>query len=961
MEDGAEWIEKSWSDTPLDMDDTLVAEFRIPAAADSAPSPIRVEFFWRRNSRDRYLLDIHAFNEKAPLAYAFANGVILDGWLQRVPLFEGREKDNGGIFGNIHLDVAGRAKRWHYEGMMVTYHLGGILPPGPSPSPSPLPPPGPEPPMEVIRQSEELFPYIYMRTWPRISAHDQQLHFVDYAAGPAPPGPLYTKLADSRDSGRAAMEQFAVSYINGDGEWEQKFVDNVFSLPGICGHFSELERYARDLYDQGLDEVIAAIAEIIHLPEDQWEECLASEAYLQTLNRVQDSYFALIITLGYDQRDLCDLTATLVAANLFMTLVRDRRFFVDSAVFRQLAKASIILPRDLFPLPPYLVSPPQLPVRKGWIEPYAIGDLQMVRHRQMRYEPGEIAAIANVLKGERREIKTRNLQMASETIRDESLVDKLLDREDLATRSNLVAATEKTIADTVVVTDYDPDGGFQTTYGPPSTLQFKGSWSVEKKGGSSGEPGKEDVAHFAKNILNRTVNRVRQQIHRVRQTSSSNENEETVVSIFDNVDGDRNLSGIYRWLNKVFRVSVEHYGTRLMIEFLIENPAERYICKELKLRGISYVEPLPPEHFDVYSHNDISPDNYATLAAYYGVTDLEPAPLATRVVSTVMTANQNGLVPLPQGYQAVKAEVRVAFPGQGATGLFSIDGLVGIQPFSLSGKERGAELTMNQELDAVPVSLTSGVTLTSPPSIPTDCYLNVEILCVPSTAEWEQWQIATYGALLQGYHHRKASYYSRVASRSGEAVSSPRSSLACRRIERSVLKEGCMGLLLDRRSDLIGNPQSSTPLPFAVNKPRYLQFFETIFEWREMTYEFCLDLGEGDSTAGRSWVNINEMAGDDELFAQFLQAGQARVMVPASPDHTLKVLYYLSSAMIMPVANGVIPVHFDDLSIADELKKIRPGSVDGCRESTSWEVVVPTTMQILQEGELPINIKEDPQ
>lgn len=957
MEHGAEWIEKSWSDTPLDLNDTLVAEFRIPARVVFIPSVIRVEFFWLRNRADRYILETCEFNEKTPLSYTFANTVTLDGWLKGVTLFECGENDNGGVFGNIHLSESERAERWHYEGMMITFRWGGGFPPKPlPPPPEPLPPPGPVPMGEVVRQSEELFPYIYMRSWPRISDRDLELHFVDYADGPSPPGPLYSQLKTLRDTGgRAAMEQLAVDYINGDNGWGEQFVAHVALLPGVCGHFWELEAYARDLHERDLNEVIATIAEIIQLPEDQWAECLASAEYLQTLNRVQDSYFALVITLGYDQWDLQGLTATLIAANLFTALVRDQQFFVDPAVFRNMARASIILPRNLFPLPPYLVSPPSLPDRAGWIEPYAIGDLQMVRHRLMRYEPGEIAAIANVLKGERREIKTRNLLMASETVLDESLVDKHLNREDLARTSNLVAATEKTIADTVVVTDYDSDKGFKTTYGPPSTVTFEGSWSVENKGAAGGEPAKDDVARFAKNILNRTVNRVRQQIHRVRRASSTNENEETVVSVFDNVGGDRNIRGIYRWLNKVYRVSVAHYGTRLMMEFQLKDPAARYILNELKLRGIDYAEPLPPEHFEVNSYEDITPDNYASLAAYYGVTDLEPPPLATRTVSTVLTANQTALVSLLQGYQAEKAEVKAAFPAQ--TDQFTLNGLVGIQSFSLSAKESGTELTMSRELDAVPVSLTSVGALTSPPSIAGDCYLNVEIVCVPTTAEWDRWQIATYAVLLKGYHRRKAAYYQRVASRNGGTVSPPRSSLACRRIERSVLKEGCMGLLLDRCRDLVGDTSSPVPLPSAVNKPRYLSFFEDAFEWREMTYDFCLNLGDG--VASRSWASIGEMAGDDELFARFLQAGQARVMVPASPEYTLKVLYYLSSAMIMPGANGMTPVHFEDVSIVDELQKLRPGSVEACQESVSWEVLVPTTMQVLQESdELPGGGKE---
>ncbi len=960
----AAWIEKSWSDAPFECKDSLVAEFLISADVTGASPFARVEFFWQQNRLDRYRVESCALNTKTALAHTFANRVELAGWLKWVPLLEGRENDNGGIFGNLYLSVAGKEARWHYEGMMVTFHWGGVKPPGPLPPPEPPEPEPVEPEPVVVRQSEDLFPYIYMRTWPRIDERDLKLHFVDYAVGPSPAGPLYTALVDCRTvRGRAGAEQLAVDYIDGDAGWQGQFVADVRLLPGACGRFSALVRYARDLQEEDLPQVAAIFAEILDLPEEEWPGYLASPEYSQTLNRVQDSYFALLITLGYDQRDLQELTATLVGANLFTAFVRGRAFFGDAAVFRHLARASVILPRPLFPLPPYEASPPGAPQGQGgWIEPYAIGDLQMVRHRLLRYEPGEIAAIANVLKGERREVRTRHLQTASETVRDEAAGEERYDRDDQSVRLNLAAATEKTIADTVVRTDYDSGKGFKTTYGPPSTVTFEGSWSVETKGNPD-EAGREAVARFARDILNRTINRVRRQIHRVRQVASASENEEVVVSVFDNVGGAHNITGVYRWLNKVYGVSVFRYGSRLMIELLIEQPAAGYIRNELRLRGISYVEPLPPEHFKVYSHEDVSPDNYAGLAAYYGVTDLEPPPLASRIVATVITANQTAMVALPPGYQAVKAAVKAALPA----GRFVVDGLVGVEAFSLNEAQQGMEVAMHRELDAVPVSLTSALTLASPPAVAADCYLNVEIDCAPTAAREEQWQIATYGALLKGYHRREAAYYRQVASPEGGALPSPRSSLACRRIERSVLRQGCMELLLTRREELVGGTMpgpASSPAPMAVNRAHYLRFFENAFEWREMTYDFCLDSAGG--SAGGSWANIGALAGDDELFARFLQASQARVMVPARPGHDLKVLYYLAAAMLMPGVDAQTPVHAGDVGVVNELKKMAPG---GCESRdalpVSWEVVVPTTMQVLQAEGLPFatgpaTVEEEP-
>ncbi len=264
MEQRAEWFKKTWSDTPLDLNDTLVAEFKILTTSVAATYPfIRIEFFWHRNERDRYILEACPCNEKTLLSHTFTNMVKLDGWLKWVVLLEGVDNNNSGVFGNIHLSSgSGAAQRWHYEGMMTTFPWGGGPQPKPVP-PHPLPPVDPVPALEVVRRSEELFPYIHMRTWPRVDNRDLKLHFVNYADGPSSPGTLYNKLIDSNNppgtGDRAAMEQLAVDYINGDNDWKGEFVDNVFTMPGTCQYFYNLTEYARNFHDRDLNQIIADI------------------------------------------------------------------------------------------------------------------------------------------------------------------------------------------------------------------------------------------------------------------------------------------------------------------------------------------------------------------------------------------------------------------------------------------------------------------------------------------------------------------------------------------------------------------------------------------------------------------------------------------------------------------------------------------------------------------------------
>jgi hypothetical protein len=96
-----------------------------------------------------------------------------------------------------------------------------------------------------------------------------------------------------------------------------------------------------------------------------------------------------------------------------------------------------------------------------------------------------------------------------------------------------------------------------------------------------------------------------------------------------------------------------------------------------------------------------------------------------------------------------------------------------------------------------------------------------------------EWQIATYAALIHGYERQCASYFARTRETPTGSVSP----LACRRIERQTLEERCLRLMLQRAADLTGDalaPGGDEPADFDVDEPRLLQFLALALEWNEM-------------------------------------------------------------------------------------------------------------------------------
>lgn len=165
-----------------------------------------------------------------------------------------------------------------------------------------------------------------------------------------------------------------------------------------------------------------------------------------------------------------------------------------------------------------------------------------------------------------------------------------------------------------------------------------------------------------------------------------------------------------------------------------------------------------------------------------------------------------------------------------------------------------------------------------------------------------------------------------------------------RRIERRELERQAIAILASRRVARLCPPPPACPDP----GERYLETFRRIFEWREMTYAFDRHpvrqepCGPEPFWPGQAVVALDS----DELFARFLRAGSARVLVPVRPGDELGVLYYLHFGLLWPGRAGSVPVAAADVPLAADLEEpaARP---DG---GPCWPVEIPTALLFLQEG-----------
>ena len=647
------------------LDGRLVFDFTVNREpADGVPSLVAITC--RSSPRETRHATITA--RPASLDARFPSGCYARGWLRQETPVHIDGVPNTAIFADIHYGC-GPDDDHHFEGIMVACPARGPLPPPPPPWP-PAPPapspidPDPEVPI-VAGGGEELFPYIYVRQWPKVPSQDLLWSFIQYAASSPPSSTFFADLIAARNTSRADAQALALRFIDGEPPYQGEFVSGLDELGGPVSRFAVL---AAQLLKPDEDPVGWSVRAVERLNEVltsfglDWSYW-SSPAYAQAMDRVWQSYFALVVTLGCDPPLLAQLVQALMMAHAIEVALLPAETSgvgmpppVTAPQVKALCNATVVLPAQVFPLPPAACPQPSPPTGvQGWIEPYAIGELQMVRQRLVRYQFGEIARIENVMRGERREVTSKRTHRQVDELKQAAEQSQVVDDQASDARTSLQEQARRAVAEATVTNQYS---NFTTSYGPPTQATLDGSWSQTLAPGAT--PAVEDAVRFAQDVLNRTVNRISRSVSVVRASSTMSQTEDSVGSVIDNTAGAGSLRAVFRWLNKVYEASVVNYGQRLMIEFMVRRPAAAWIAQQQALAGVDYVRPVPPSCLGVTTFDDIRRSNYAALGARYVVTDLEPPPPARRCASIALRGGEEKLLVVHEGYCATSAFVSCA-------------------------------------------------------------------------------------------------------------------------------------------------------------------------------------------------------------------------------------------------------------------------------------------------------------
>ena len=573
------------------------------------------------------------------------------------------------------------------------------------------------------------------------------------------------------------------------------------------------------------------------------------------------------------------------------------------------------------------VAPEEDPVHDGPLLPgpgaegsfiIRMGDLELVEQTLLGYELGDVAFIENVLIGEKKRRTHRHLTRSEETTFLETERTETTERDTQTTeRFDLQQETQ-----TVVREDIAREAGVNVA-GSYGTVQITADARYARN--TATEDSRRTALSHSRDVVDRAVSRLEERVLRQRTLRTLDETEETNLHLLDNVNGQAHVTGIYQWVNKVFRAQVINYGQRLMFELVVPEPAAlyRFALGQQATPEIDLVKPNPPGFYRPGSRTfvplqpqDLSACNYLAWTSMYEATGVQPPPPVFAIVGkAVAKSDLNGRtatevasgITVPQGYLAQRAYVidGVVVPG-GAEGP-DLSARVGRK--YLANRAGANSAWLNGETGEVPASTLGFNTMAY--------VMNIEIECRRSIEHYQSWQLATYEAIMTAYQERNAAYEEalRTATQNDVlGIIQGGNPLRNRQIERDELKSAAISIITGQHFDeftATRTDPSGTGLPqadlgrTAIEGP-FVRFIEQAFEWENLAYVFYPYFW----SRKPHWIERMMLDDVDPGFGEFLRAGAARVIVPVRPDFETAIGSYLRAGW--PIDDEADPLLPDD-------------------------------------------------
>jgi hypothetical protein len=597
-------------------------------------------------------------------------------------------------------------------------------------------------------------------------------------------------------------------------------------------------------------------------------------------------------------------------------------------------------------------------------------DFYITHDEWQGYVAGEIAAVINVLPGETLETIVKHSQD----------VNTLTSTTTTVTTSQM---TEQQQTTSTSLSDASSSNA-SLNIGVQGQVQTSGQYGPTQVNTSLGAQLQISQSQSDSRALTTSTQTVQQSVKSVTQQVTTVQSQQTITR--DKTSEDHKLTnssttaatvGIYRWLSEIHYVQMVRYPNRFVMEFEVPEPGAwlRWALQNAPETDWDNPDPGP---FNL-SPTDISVLTYYQYASQWQVRGLTPPPADTINLSAQLTADapdpskgtgsgtyvlSDTSITVPDGYQAGPWQAQVTAWQKGADySMADVYVTVGGGSNTSTQLVQGASTGVTSTGQVLQKWVQGSVGLIDSGVVPIaiqaennlqglTVVVNVECVLTPQAlAQWQETtfdQLATaYQTLLNAFNQERDARNQTVTGQANLAGPPElNQQRATNELRRAVIQD-----LLGSRLGVTGSPGQNdvqtdpdTGEPYTTGAPLTdtdtIQFFEQAFEWENLVY-ICYPYYWA---RHGQWITDAISATADPVFDQFLNAGSARVAVPARPGFEGVVLYYLYTGQIWGGGQPPVPGDPDYLSIAQEIQDLQTGPTDGTPVGSSWEITLPTTL-----------------
>ncbi len=596
------------------------------------------------------------------------------------------------------------------------------------------------------------------------------------------------------------------------------------------------------------------------------------------------------------------------------------------------------------------------------IKPY-IADLFIIKETLARYEEGDIADIENILAGEKKIRKHRNLYRTEDSTEKENETLSSEERDNQVNEKfSLQSEVRKTLEARVGL-----DAGVTANlkYGETTTVTPHANVTA-----SFAKTQAENMARsYAKELIDRSVTKIQEKVRSLQLSKIINEFEEKNSHSIDNTAaGSGHRAGIYYWVNKITHAQVFNYGKHMMFDLIVPEPAATYKkLYELKNQhDNAHVRPVKPN----VQISQITRTTYGMLLSQYGLAGAIEPPAEQIALQLAIHQNLSEpedeitagfssaefkSEPIPEGYRAEHMDYSIAcYVGDPAAQTGSDEAAVSVTIGKSTLLSRvAASSTLNSvnnwsaSNNNIPLNGETGVitaAVAGYASVALSISGTISIICRLTDEGYDKWRVQIYNQIMEDYNRRLAVFESTKKEEPLIQIKG-RNPFLNREIERNEFKRHIISILLCNTFNGIGSMMEKTaPCGYPeINFEKLekdsplIQFFEQVFEWNYMSYLFYHSMWARKC----KWPELIDDDSGDPLFDKFLMAGAARVQVPVRPGMEEYFSWFLKTGQLWG-ASGTPPVSGDDeyVSMIQELKESkqcdytdRPGLVEATQGS----------------------------